>query len=107
MLGPRSARVAMVLWMAAFGSDALAAPLGTETCRKMIAEGRNRGMSEAQCRCRVRVAETVLDWDIKVLLLDAWRNGTNNLSAFASLPNQPRVYRQLGAFERRSKRDCL
>lgn len=72
-----------------------AAPSGAQICKKMISDGRGGGLSQAQCECDHRVAEAVLDDDIKGLLFDSWLNGTNKMAALGKLPGRKRVRSQL------------
>ncbi|MEX0368606.1 MAG: hypothetical protein AB3N22_21305 [Ruegeria sp.] len=85
---------------------AAAAPSGEEICRKMISDGRNGGMNLSDCMCTYRVADAVLDEDIKALLFDSWYNGTNNMKAIEALPRRGRVKKQLRTMDRTLKKNC-
>ena len=87
-------------------SMAGAAPTGAQICQKMIADGRANGMSQAKCLCTYRVADTVLDEDIKTLLWDSWYNGTNNMAAVEKLPGRARVKKQMETMYRSLKPNC-
>ncbi|MEL6521231.1 MAG: hypothetical protein AAFQ66_09710 [Pseudomonadota bacterium] len=83
-----------------------AAPSASQICQKMISEGRGGGLSQNDCLCTYRVADAVLDQDIKSLLFDSWYNGTNNMQAIERLPKQGRVRKQLRTMERSLKANC-
>ncbi len=87
-------------------SPSNAAPSGKQVCKKMIAEGRANVWSLSECQCQYRVADVVLDEDIKTLLFDSWYNGTNNMKAVKKLPNQRRVLKQLKTFRRSGAANC-
>ena len=86
---------------------AQAAPDARQTCKKMIAEGRGGGLSQAQCQCSYRVAEVVLDEDIRALLFDVWYTGANNMSKLAALKPRLRVEKQLRTMKATIARNCL
>lgn len=77
-----------------------AAPSANQICQKMISEGRGGGLSQNDCLCTYRVADAVLDEDVKSLLFDSWYNGTNNMQAIERLPKQGRVRQQLRTMQR-------
>lgn len=85
---------------------AQAAPSASQTCKKMIADGRGGAMSQAQCECMYRVADAVFDDDIKALTFDSWYNGTNNMKALEKLPNRARVEKQMRTMQRSLKPNC-
>lgn len=85
---------------------AVAAPSANQVCQKMISEGRGGGLSQNDCLCTYRVADAVLDEDIKSLLFDSWYNGTNNMQTMELLPNPRRVKKQLGTMQRSLKTNC-
>ena len=85
---------------------AMSAPSGDQICKKMIADGRGGGQSQSECMCVYRVADAVLDADIKGLLFDSWNNGTNNIQAIGRLPKQGRVRKQLRTMQRSLKANC-
>lgn len=87
-------------------SFATAAPSANQTCQKMISEGRGGGLSQNDCLCTYRVADAVLDEDVKSLLFDSWYNGTNNMKAIKRLPKQGRVRKQLKTMQRSLKANC-
>jgi hypothetical protein len=72
----------------------------------MISDGRANGMSQKDCMCRHRVADAILDDDIKALLFDSWYNGTNNMAAIEKLPNRRRVEKQLKTMQRSIEPNC-
>ena len=88
-----------------WASHAIGAPSGNEICKKMIADGRSE-LNHSNCVCVYRVADAVLDEDIKALLFDSWYNGTNNMQAIERLPNQSRVRKQLKTMQRSLKANC-
>ena len=83
-----------------------AAPSANQICQKMISEGRGGGMSQSDCLCTYRVADAVLDEDVKSLLFDSWYSGTNNMKAIERLPKQGRVRKQLKTMQRSLKVNC-
>ena len=83
-----------------------AAPSAKRICQKMITEGRGGDMSQEDCLCTYRVADAVLDEDIKSLLFDSWYSGTNNMRAIERLPNQRRVTKQFRTMQRSLKANC-
>jgi len=83
-----------------------AAPSANQICQKMISEGRGGGLSQNDCLCTYRVADAVLDEDVKSLLFDSWYNGTNNMQAIERLPKQGRVRKQLRTMQRSLKANC-
>lgn len=85
---------------------AIAAPSAKQVCKKMIADGRGGVMSQKDCLCTYRVADAVLDEDIKSLLFDSWYNGTNNMQTMELLPNPRRVNKQLKTMQRSLKTNC-
>lgn len=87
-------------------AGAIAAPFAKQICKKMIADGRGGGMSQKDCLCTYRVADAVLDEDIKSLLFDSWYNGTNNMQTMELLPNPRRVNKQLKTMQRSLKTNC-
>ncbi|MEL6466498.1 MAG: hypothetical protein AAFQ58_16150 [Pseudomonadota bacterium] len=84
----------------------VAAPSANQVCQKMISEGRGGGLSQNDCLCTYRVADAVLDEDIKSLLFDSWYNGTNNMQTMELLPNPRRVKKQLRTMQRSLKANC-
>ncbi len=88
------------------GAPALAAPSGSQICKKMISEGRGGGFSQNDCLCTYRVADAVLDDDVKALLFDSWYNGTNNMQAIERLPRQSRIRKQFQRMQRSLKANC-
>ena len=72
----------------------------------MIAEERGGGLSQNDCLCTYRVADAVLDEDIKSLLFDSWYNGTNNMQTMELLPNPRRVKKQLRTMQRSLVVNC-
>ncbi|MBT9247494.1 hypothetical protein KM031_14335 [Gemmobacter fulvus] len=88
------------------GVPAVAAPSGNQICKKMISEARGGGLSQSDCLCTYRVADAVLDEDVKSLLFDSWYNGTNNMQAIERLPQQNRVRKQLRTMQRSLKANC-
>ena len=87
-------------------ASAQAAPSARQTCQKMIGEGRGGGMSQTYCECMYRVADAVMDDDVKALTFDSWYNGTNNMKALEQLPNLGRVKKQLRTMQRSLKPNC-
>lgn len=85
---------------------ATAVPTANQTCQKMISDGRGGGLSQNDCLCTYRVADAVLDEDVKSLLFDSWYNGTNNMRAIERLPKQGRVRKQLRTMQRSLKVNC-
>ena len=83
-----------------------AAPSANQVCQKMISEGRGGELSQNDCLCTYRVADAVLDEDIKSLLFDSWYNGTNNMQTMELLPNPRRVKKQLRTMQRSLKANC-
>jgi hypothetical protein len=83
-----------------------ARPSGAEICKKMIADGRGGGMGQPECLCVYRIADTVLDDDLKALLFDSWLNGTDNMKAAENLSSRARVQRQMLKMQRMAKKDC-
>lgn len=83
-----------------------ATPSANQICQKMISEGRGGGLSQSDCLCTYRVADAILDEDIKSLLFDSWYNGTNNMQAMELLPNPRRVRKQLKTMQRSLKTNC-
>lgn len=63
-------------------------------------------MDFADCQCSYRVADVVLDDDVKALLFDSWLNGTDNMAALEQLPNPRRIKKQFRTFERSLKKNC-
>ncbi|MEM7091198.1 MAG: hypothetical protein AAF496_16705 [Pseudomonadota bacterium] len=83
-----------------------AAPSGNAICKKMISDGRGGGMSQADCLCTYRVADAVLDEDIKSLLFESWYNGTNNMKAIEKLPRRNRIKKQFRTMDKTLKKNC-
>ncbi|WP_299962212.1 hypothetical protein [uncultured Roseobacter sp.] len=83
-----------------------AAPSPEQTCARMISDGRANGMDQAICLCVYRVAEEVLDANIRALLFDSWYTGRDNMAAVQQLPRQGRVTRQMGKMQRTAARSC-
>ena len=88
------------------GAPGVAGPSGDQICKKMISEGRGGELSQNDCLCTYRVADAVLDEDVKSLLFDSWYNGTNNMQAIERLPRQNRVRKQLRTMQRSLKANC-
>ncbi len=99
-------RVLATACLVSAGLAAEAAPNGEKTCRKMIADGRSGGLSQADCLCRYRAADAVLDDDIKALLFDAWYAGHDNMAAMERLPGRQRVKRQMSILQRTIEKNC-
>jgi len=89
-----------------FPHAVMAQPTSREVCQKMINEGRNGSFSFANCECTYRVADAVLDEDIKALLFDSWYNGNDNMAKMEQLPKPGRVRRQLRVMQRSLKKNC-
>lgn len=87
-------------------APAIAAPSGGQICKKMISDGRGAGMSQSDCLCTYRVADAVLDENIKSLLFESWYTGTNNMKALERLPKQNRVTKQLKTLQRALQTNC-
>ena len=85
---------------------ATAAQTANQICKKMISEGRGGELSQNDCLCTHRVADAVLDDDIKSLLFDSWYNGTNNMQAIERLPKPSRARKQLKTMQRTLKANC-
>ncbi|MEM7319582.1 MAG: hypothetical protein AAF408_11245 [Pseudomonadota bacterium] len=83
-----------------------AAPSGNQMCKKMISDGRSGGMSQADCLCTYRVADAVLDEDIKSLLFESWYTGTNNMTAIEKLPRRNRIKKQFRTMDKTLKKNC-
>ncbi|WP_424969392.1 hypothetical protein [Dinoroseobacter sp. S76] len=83
-----------------------AAPSAREICQKMIADGRAGGMDQAKCECTYRVADAILDDDVKTLLFEAWYTGKDNMQAVAQLPGQSRIRKQFKTMERSLEPNC-
>ncbi|HRK42922.1 MAG TPA: hypothetical protein PLH11_07770 [Gemmobacter sp.] len=79
---------------------------GAEVCAKMIADGRGGGLTQKNCVCAYRVAETVLDADLRALLFDSWYNGTDNSAALQALPQKGRVLRQMKSMKKTTEKTC-
>ncbi|MCL6284716.1 hypothetical protein M3P21_14360 [Ruegeria sp. 2012CJ41-6] len=84
-----------------------AAPTGQQICKKMISDGRGGGMSQSDCMCSYRVADAVLDDDVKALLFDSWYNGTNNMDAIEKLPRRNRIKKQFRPWSGLSRKTAL
>ncbi|MEM1077559.1 MAG: hypothetical protein AAGI09_03435 [Pseudomonadota bacterium] len=87
-------------------SAAQAAPTAREICKKMIADGRGGGLNQATCECTYRVADAILDEDVKTLLFEAWYTGKDNMGAVAKLPGQSRIRKQFKTMQRSLKPNC-
>lgn len=98
---------AAFLFAVLLSTGAAAGPTAKEICKKMIAEGRNGGMTPEDCLCMHRVAENVLDDDVKALMFDSWLNGTNNMAALEALPRRGRVTRQMQKMQKTVEKDCF
>lgn len=86
---------------------ALAAqPTAQSVCQKMQDEGRNGPFSLEDCKCTYHAADTVLDEDIKALVIEAWDTGNGTWDRIEQLPNPLRVERQLLKMERAMKKTC-
>jgi len=72
----------------------------------MIADGRGNGLSVQDCKCMYRVADAVLDDDLKALLFEAWYTGRNNMDALESRPNPRRFEKQMRTMERTLAKYC-
>ncbi len=72
----------------------------------MIADGRGGGLTQKNCVCAYRVAETVLDADLRALLFDSWYNGTDNSAALQALPQKGRVLRQMKSMKKTTEKTC-
>lgn len=72
----------------------------------MISDGRGGGLGQNDCLCIYRVADAILDEDVKALLFDSWYNGTNNMQAIERLPKQGRVRKQFRTMQRSLKANC-
>lgn len=77
-----------------------------EVCAKLIADGRGGGMTQKNCVCAYRVAEAVLDADVRALLFDSWYNGTDNSVALQALPHKGRVLRQMKSMKKTTEKTC-
>lgn len=86
--------------------DAGATAGARDTCSKMQRDGRLGAVSLATCQCHYRVADKVLDADIKALLFDSWHNGTDNLAALEALTPRRRVRQQLATLEASLNASC-
>jgi hypothetical protein len=84
----------------------LASSAGQNTCSKMKQENRNGGRTMEQCLCHYRVAEAVLDDDLKTILFDSWYNGTNNMDAVERLKPRRRIEKQFRTLEKNLRRNC-
>ena len=100
--------VVSVSWTMVAAGAAMAQPVRSdaEVCAKMIADGRGGGMTQKNCVCAYRVAETVLDADLRALLFDSWYNGTDNSAALQALPNKGRVLRQMKSMKKTTAKTC-
>ncbi len=83
-----------------------AQPTAQAVCQKMQDEGRNGPFSLEDCKCTYQVADTVLDDDIKALVIEAWDTGNGTWDRIEQLPNPRRVERQLLKMERAMKKTC-
>lgn len=88
------------------GAPSEAAPSGSQICKKMLSDGRGGALSQNDCLCTYRVADAVLDEDVKSLLFDSWLNGTNNMQAIERLPRQNRIRKQFRTMQRTLKANC-
>ena len=95
MTVPSLLSLSLALLLALATSLASAAPTGQQVCQKMIADGRSGGLNQSQCECTYRVADKILDDDIKALLFEAWYTGKNNMAEIQKLRRPNRVRRQL------------
>lgn len=86
---------------------AAAAPSSKQLCQKIIEAGRGIGQSVAQCQCSFRVADAVLDDDIKELMFDSWYTGANNMAALEKLRPKNRVKKQLRTYVKSLNANCL
>lgn len=96
----------LLLATLAFATASTAAPSARQTCKKMIADGRGGVFSQSKCECAYRVADAVLDDDLKALLFDAWYNGTNNMAAMEKLPGRKRIQKQLETMRITTELNC-
>lgn len=87
-------------------TPAWGAPSANQICTKMIAEGRGGTLDQKACLCTYRVADAVLDSDVKALLFDAWYTGKDNMPALARLGNPQRVKKQLRTMQLSMKANC-
>lgn len=92
--------------VASIGSAGLANPSAAQICSKMIADGRGGSQSQAYCLCTYRVADAILDQDVKDLLFDAWYTGNNNMPAMERLSNPNRIKKQFRTMQRSLKANC-
>ena len=101
-------RLSILIAAAMFTAPGLvsAAPSANQVCEKMISDGRAGELSQSDCLCNYRVADAVLDEDIKSLLFDSWYNGTNNMKTIELLPNPRRVKKQFQTMQRTLKANC-
>lgn len=88
------------------GGPAIADLSGSQICKKMISDGRGGELTQSGCLCLHRVADAVLDEDIKSLLFDSWYNGTSNMQELEKLPKQNRVLKQMRTMQRSLKKNC-
>ena len=68
--------------------------------------GGGGGRTMEQCLCHYRVAEAVLDDDLKTILFDSWYNGTNNMDAVERLKPRRRIEKQFRTLEKNLRRNC-
>ncbi|MFY0681599.1 MAG: hypothetical protein JXR13_13585 [Thalassovita sp.] len=87
-------------------APAIAAPSGGQICKKMISDGRGAGMSQSDCLCTYRVADAVLDENIKSLLFGSWFPRTNNMKELEQLPKLNHVAKQLETLQRALQTSC-
>lgn len=87
-------------------APAWAGPSANQICAKMISEGRGGSLDQKACLCTYRVADAVLDNDVKALLFDAWYTGKDNMPALARLDNPQRVKKQLRTMQLSMKANC-
>ncbi|MCH2164620.1 MAG: hypothetical protein MK098_08205 [Marinovum sp.] len=72
----------------------------------MISDGRAGGVSQSECLCRYRVANAILNDDLKAQLFDAWYIGDNNMTKMERLPNQSRVREPLRTMQKLLQPNC-
>ncbi|UWQ76332.1 hypothetical protein [Leisingera sp. M658] len=98
--------VLAALFTLTFAAAAAAAPGAEETCKALAARSQGEGLSMNLCTCTYKLADEVMDDDIKALLFQSWNDGIDRQEEADALKPRGRASKQFRKLERAVRKKC-
>ncbi|WP_291731073.1 hypothetical protein [Leisingera sp. F5] len=90
----------------AAAASASAAPGAEETCKALAARMQGDGPGMNLCTCTYKLADNILDGDIKTLLFLSWTDGIDRRAEADALKPRGRASKQVKKLERAVRKKC-